>query len=193
MVGALMTRVRLLVAVAGILLTATGCTSLQGTGDKGFVDGNGAVRQIDAAQRGDAISLDGKDLDGRPISLASMRGKPTVVTVWVSWCTACRKDSPFLVAAQEQLGDRAHFVGIDSRDPGTAQAKAYNANFHITWPSFYSPGGEALLAFPGILTPNSVPTTVILDSAGRPAATISGAVPSTLTLVELVQDVIRHG
>jgi hypothetical protein len=97
------------------------------------------------------------------------------------------------VAAQKQLGGKANFVGIDSRDPGTAQAKAYNAKFHITWPSFFSPGGEALLAFPGIMTPNSVPTTVVLDRDGRPAATISGAVPSALTLVELVQDVVRHG
>jgi thiol-disulfide isomerase/thioredoxin len=188
MVGA-----RTLVAVAALLLAATGCSSLQGTGDKGFVDGTGAYRQIAAADRGDPVSLDGKDLDGRPLSLASMRGKPTVVTVWGSWCTACRKDSPFLVAAQKQLGDKANFVGIDSRDPGTAQAKAYNARFHITWPSFYSPGGQALLAFPGVLTPNSVPTTVILDPEGRPAATVSGAVPSTLTLVELVHDVVRHG
>jgi thiol-disulfide isomerase/thioredoxin len=184
---------RLLGALAGLLLAVTGCTSLQGTGDKGFVDGNGAVRQIDPADRGKAIELDGKGLDGEQLSLASLRGKPTVVTVWGSWCTACRQDSPLLVAAQKQLGAKANFVGIDSRDPGTAQAKAYNAKFHIPWPSFYSPGGEALLAFPGILTPNSVPTTVVLDSDGRPAATISGAVPSALTLVELVQEVVRHG
>jgi thiol-disulfide isomerase/thioredoxin len=188
-----MVRARLLVAVAGLLLTATGCTSLRGTGDQGFVGGTGAVRQFDAAQRGEAITLSGKDLDDRPLSLASMRGKPTVVTVWGSWCTACRTDSAYLVAAQKKLGDAANFVGIDSRDPGTAQAKAYNARFHITWPSFYSPGGEALLAFPGILTPNSVPTTVVLDQHGRAAATISGAVPSTLTLVELVRHVVRHG
>jgi thiol-disulfide isomerase/thioredoxin len=184
---------RLLVVVAGLLLAATGCTPLQGTGDKGYVASSGAVRQFPASQRGKAITLAGNDLEGKPLSLASMRGKPTVVTVWGSWCTACRKDSPLLVAAQRQLGNSANFVGIDSRDPGTAQAKAYNARFHITWPSFYSPGGEALLAFPGVLSPNSVPTTVILDRAGRPAATISGAVPSTLTLVELVRQVARHG
>jgi thiol-disulfide isomerase/thioredoxin len=188
MVGA-----RLVVAAAGLLLTLTGCSSLQGTGDTGFVSGDGTIRQIDPADRGAAISLDGKDLDGKPLSLSALRGKPTVVTVWGSWCTACRLDSPLLVAAQKQLGSAANFVGIDSRDPGTAQAKAYNAKFHITWPSFYSKGGEALLAFPGVLTPNSVPTTVILDRQGRPAATIAGAIPSTLTLVDLVRQVVRDG
>jgi len=97
------------------------------------------------------------------------------------------------VEAQKKLGDRVNFVGIDSRDAGTAQAKAYNQRFGIGWPSFFSPGGEALLAFPGVLTPNSVPATVVLDAQGRAAADINGGVPSTLTLVQLVQDVVRHG
>jgi thiol-disulfide isomerase/thioredoxin len=186
---------RLLLALAAVLVAvgATGCTSLQGTGDKGYVTGDGAIRTIPPSERGDAISLSGKDLDGRPISLDSMRGKPTVVTVWGSWCASCRKDSPYLVAAQRKLGDHVNFVGIDSRDAGSAQAKAYNQRFGIGWPSFFSPGGEALLAFPGVLTPNSVPATVVLDARGRPAVDINGGVPSALTLVQLVQDVVRDG
>jgi thiol-disulfide isomerase/thioredoxin len=189
-----MTRRLLLVIVSALVaVAATGCTSLQGTGDKGYVTGDGAIRTIQPTERGDAISLSGKDLDGKPLSLASMRGKPTVVTVWGSWCASCRKDSPYLVAARKRLGDRVNFVGIDSRDAGTAQAKAYNQRFGISWPSFFSPGGEALLAFPGVLTPNSVPATVVLDAQGRPAVDINGGVPSALTLVQLVQDVVRHG
>jgi thiol-disulfide isomerase/thioredoxin len=188
-----MRRLASLTAAVALVLTATGCTSLQGTGDKGYVTGDGAIRTIPLSDRGDAITLEGKDLDGRPISLDSMRGKPTVVTVWGSWCASCRKDSPYLVAAQKQLGDQVNFVGIDSRDAGTAQAKAYNQRFGIGWKSFFSPGGEALLAFPGVLTPNSVPATVVLDEQGRAAVDINGGVPSTLTLVQLVQDVVRHG
>jgi thiol-disulfide isomerase/thioredoxin len=188
-----MRRLASLIVAVGLVLAATGCTSLQGTGDKGYVTGDGAIRTIAVADRGDAISLSGQDLDGKPISLASMRGKPTVVTVWGSWCASCRKDSPYLVEAQKQLGDRVNFVGIDSRDAGTSQAKAYNQRFGIGWPSFFSPGGEALLAFPGVLTPNSVPATVVLDDQGRAAVDINGGVPSTLTLVQLVQDVVRHG
>jgi thiol-disulfide isomerase/thioredoxin len=177
----------------GLALTASGCNSLQGTGEKGYVAGDGAIRTFPVADRSDPIALAGKDLDGRPISLESMRGKPTVVTVWGSWCASCRKDSPYLVEAKKQLGDTVNFVGIDSRDAGTAQAKAYNQRFGIGWPSFFSPGGEALLAFPGVLTPNSVPATVVLDEQGRAAVDINGGVPSTLTLVQLVQDVVRHG
>jgi thiol-disulfide isomerase/thioredoxin len=188
-----MKRLASLVVAVGIMLAATGCNSLQGTGDKGYVTGDGAIRTFPVSDRGEPITLSGKDLDGKPITLESMRGKPTVVTVWGSWCASCRKDSPYLVEAEKRFGDKVNFVGIDSRDAGTAQAKAYNQRFGIGWPSFFSPGGEALLAFPGVLTPNSVPATVVLDAQGRAAVDINGGVPSTLTLVQLVQDVVRNG
>jgi thiol-disulfide isomerase/thioredoxin len=186
-------RVSLPLALAATLLAATGCTSLQGTGDKNFVTGDGTIHEVAAADRGQPIELTGKDLDGRPLSLATFRGKPTVVNVWGSWCTSCRAEAPFLAAASKQLGDTAQFVGIDVRDPGTAQAKAYEAHFGTTWPSYYSDGGEALLSFRGVLTPNTIPATVVLDAQGRVAASVIGEVPSALTLVQLVQDAASHG
>jgi thiol-disulfide isomerase/thioredoxin len=191
-----MHRLTSLLAAAALALTVgvlSGCTSLQGSGDKGYVTGDGTVRQIPVADRTAPVTLSGKDLDGKPLTLDTLRGRPTVVTVWGSWCASCHKETPYLVAAQKRLGDRVHFVGIDSRDNGTAQAKSYNDRYGVTWPSFFSPDGEALLSFPGVLAPNSVPATVVLDAEGRPAASINGAIPSSLTLVELVQDVLRHG
>jgi len=186
-------RVASLIASAALLLAATGCTSLQGTGDKGFVSGDRSIHQVVPADRGQPIELTGKDLDGRSLSLASLRGKPTVINVWGSWCTSCRAEAPYLVAAHQRLGDAAHFVGIDVRDGGTSQAKAYEAHFGTTWPSYYSNGGKALLSFPGVLTPNTLPATVVLDAEGRVAASVVGEVPSALTLVELVRDAARHG
>ena len=122
-----------------------------------------------------------------------MRGKPVVVQVWGSWCTPCRAEAPLLVEARKQLGDEAAFVGIDIRDSGSAQPTQFQRTFGIDWPSYYSPNGEALLAFKGTLTPNAIPSLVVLDAQGRPAASIIGAVPSKLTLVELVRTVLRHG
>ena len=189
-------RVLSTVAAAAVLLTASGCSSVHGlrsAGDKGYVSGNSSVRTIPVADRREPVTLSGKDLDGKPITLESLRGKPTVVNVWGSWCADCHKEQPDVVAAAKRLGSKASFVGIDSRDAGTAQARAYTRRYGITWPSFFSPGGEALLAFPGVIGPNSIPSTIVLDAQGRPAAAINGTVPSTLTLVQMVQDVISGG
>jgi thiol-disulfide isomerase/thioredoxin len=179
-----------------ILLAASGCSSfhgLKGTDDQGVVVGNGDFKEIPVAQRGQPLTLSGTDLDGKPITLEAMRGKPTVVNVWGSWCASCHAEEPFLVTTAKKLGDQANFVGIDSRDGGTAQAKTYNDRYGITWPSFFSPGGEALLTFRGVITPNSVPATIVLDARGRVAAAINGPLPSALTLQEIVEDVITGG
>ncbi|GAA4722681.1 TlpA disulfide reductase family protein [Nocardioides endophyticus] len=185
-----MTLKRTLLGVAvPLLLALTACTSLQGTGDKGFVSGDGRIRTVDAADRKDPIELTGEDLDGKPLDIADFRGKPVVVAVWGSWCGPCRGEAPDVVAAATELGDRAQFVGINLRDSSTDNAKSFVRNFEVPYPSFYSPDGQAMLQFPGTLGPKSIPAFVVLDQDGRIAASILGRLPSTQTLVDLVADV----
>ncbi|MGI8523720.1 MAG: TlpA family protein disulfide reductase [Nocardioides sp.] len=180
---------RTLVGATALVLTLSGCSSLQGTGDKGFVTGDGTIRRVAAADRGSPVSLDGTDLKGKRLSLDSTRGKPVVVQVWGSWCTPCRAEAPMLVTAHRKLGKTADFVGVDIRDSGSAQPSEFVRHFGVDWPSYFSPDGQALLAFKGTLTPNTIPAIVVLDAQGRMAASVVGSLPSSLTLVELVSDV----
>lgn len=179
----------LLATTLACLLLLAGCSSLQGTGEKGYVSGDGSVALVASGERDAPVSLTGDDLDGKPLDLADLRGKPTVVVVWGSWCVDCRVEAPDLVDAAGQLDGDAHFVGIDIRDPSTAQAQTFVRTFDVPYPSFYSPDGKALLAFTGTLTPGTVPATVVLDAEGRIAASIIGRIPSTTTLVDVVRDV----
>lgn len=180
------------VATVVVLMTATACTSLQGA-KAGVVTQDGGFAQIKPGDRGEPVALDGEDLRGQPVSLDTLRGKPTVVNVWGAWCGPCQKEAPLLVDAATRLGDQANFLGIDSRDAGTAAGKTFEARNGITWPSLFSPGGEAVLAFNGLVSPHGVPTTVVLDAQGRAAGVFSGEVPSALTLVQFVEQVADGG
>ena len=144
-------------------------------------------------EREEPISLEGEDLEGRPLSLEALRGTPVVVTVWGSWCPPCVAEAPDVVDAAEQLGDDAAFVGLNLRDGNPAQALAFERNYEVPFPSFYSPDGREMLAFQGVLTPRSIPAFVVLDAEGRVAASINGGLPSTQTLVDLVRDVEGAG
>jgi len=140
--------------------------------------------------REDAISLDGEDLDGDPLAVQDFRGKPVVLVVWGSWCAPCRDEAPDVVGAANDLGDDVQFVGINIRDASTAQAQAFTREFDVDFPSFYSPSGEALLAFPGVLGLRTIPAFAVLDSEGRVAASIIGKLPSRQTLVDVTKDVV---
>ncbi len=185
---------RTAVLLLPVMLTATlltGCSAfggLDGTGDKGYISGSGDIVQRPVAEREDPITLTGEDLDGDPLDLADLRGTPTVVVVWGSWCPPCVAEAPDVVDAAEQLGERASFVGLNLRDPNQAQAQAFERNYEVPFPSFYSPDGREMLAFRGVLTPRSIPAFVVLDEEGRVAASINGGLPSTQTLVDLVED-----
>lgn len=181
---------RAIVALLAGLLVLSGCSGLDGTGDKGYVTGEGKIVQRAVDDRESPIELSGEDLEGKPLDVADFRGKPVVVVVWGAWCPPCRAEVPDVVAAAEQLGDRAEFVGIDLRDSSAETAQAFARNNDIPYPSVYSPDGKAMLAFDGFLTPNSIPSFAVLDEEGRVAAVIPGRLPSTTTLVQLVEDVL---
>ena len=180
---------RLLAGALAASVLLAGCSGLESTGDKGFITGEGAVSEVALDDRGEPITLDGEGLEGEPLDLADWRGKPVVVVVWGSWCTPCRDEAPDVVAAAEELGDSAQFVGINIRNASTADAQAFVRRWDIPYPSFSSPTGEAMLAFSGTLTANSIPSFVVLDGDGRVAASIIGRLPSTTTLVQLVEGV----
>jgi thiol-disulfide isomerase/thioredoxin len=181
----------LLLSTALLTGSLSGCgvfDGLDGTGEKGYISGNGDIVQRAVDEREAPIELTGEDLEGNQLDLADLRGKPVVVVVWGSWCPPCVAEAPDVVAAAEQLGDKAEFVGIDLRDGDPAQGLAFQRNYALPYPSFYSPDGREMLAFEGVLTPRSIPAFVVLDEEGRVAASINGRLPSTQTLVDLVED-----
>jgi len=167
----------------------TGCSSLPGTGDKGYISGDGQIVQIDPSQRDQPIALTGESLADEPIDVAGYRGKIVVVNVWWSACPPCRTETPKLVEAAGDLGTDAAFLGIDIRDNSVEPAQAFEKKYGVPYPSIFDPTGKALLAFSGQLSPRFIPSTVVLDREGRIAASIRGEIPSTLTLTELVEEV----
>ena len=188
-----MTARPLLALLALLALVTTGCSSLDGTGDKGYISGDGQITTIDAVDRGEPVSLEGEDLDGRPLSLDDLRGQVVVVNYWWSACPPCRVEQPALNDAASELADDAAFVGINIRDLSADNGKAYVRTFDVPYPSVYDPSGKALLAFSGVLRRNAIPSTLVLDEQGRVAATVVGSVPGKRTIPDLVADLVDEG
>lgn len=198
-----MTRRRRTTAVLPLLLTVlltgllggalAGCSDeVGGSGDTGFVSGKGVITRLAAEDREPPGEVAGETLEGDPISLEDFAGRTVVLNVWGSWCAPCRSEAPDLVAASEELADRdVVFLGINSRDLDKAAALAFQRRFEVPYPSIYDQQGRTLLAFRGTLSPNAIPSTVVIDAEGRVAASVIGEV-TRATLVGLVEDVVAE-
>ena len=181
-------------AVLAVLLASTVLASCSNdevgsSGDAGFVSGKGVITRLAVEDRKHPGEVAGETLEGEPVSLADFEGKTVVVNIWGSWCAPCRSEAPDLVAASEELADDGvEFLGINSRDLDRAAAQAFQRRFEVPYPSIYDQKGQTLLAFRGTLSPNAIPSTVVIDDQGRVAASVIGETTRS-TLVGLVEDV----
>jgi thiol-disulfide isomerase/thioredoxin len=178
-----------LAALACLALVAGCSNEIGSSGDQGYVAGRGIITSLAVADRKEPGEVSGTTIDGEEVSLDDYAGQVVVVNVWGSWCAPCRAEAPMLAEAARDLAKQdVAFLGIDSRDPSESAARAFVRRFGIPYPSIYDQQGRTLLAFRGTLTPNSIPSTVVIDREGRVAASVLGEISRT-TLYDLVEEV----
>jgi len=141
-----------------------------GTDEQSFIAGNGVATFIPQADRKAAPAISGPTLDGG--SFTASTGKVLVLNVWASWCSPCRAEAPALQELSMKHPE-VQFLGVLTRDSLVA-ARAFVERFGIQYPSLVD--DAILLKFHGQLTPNAIPTTLIIDTQGRIAARVSGEV-----------------
>jgi cytochrome c biogenesis protein CcmG/thiol:disulfide interchange protein DsbE len=112
------------------------------------------------------------DLDGNPVRLADLRGRPVILNFWASWCGPCVEEFPLLrEAAAAHADDGLAIVGIVFHDRSEA-ARDFMARNGATWPAAMDPGDGVATAY-GILGP---PETYFIARDGTIAARQFGPV-----------------
>jgi thiol-disulfide isomerase/thioredoxin len=168
----------------GIVAGTTGCSgndplaNQYRSGDnKNYISGDGTVTEFAIANRGQSVTWSGVTESGETLQSSNLAGVPVVMNFWYAGCAPCRAEAPDLLAlAAEFQTQNVQFIGVNVRD--TAQtAQAFDRNFGMTYPSIIdNNSGSVLLAFTGIVTPQAVPTTLVIDRKGRVSARILGRI-----------------
>lgn len=102
-------------------------------------------------------------LEGTPVTLSSITGKPLVLNVWSTWCTPCVKELPSLVALakEKQKNLSVRLVSFDhTTETIHAFLKQHNIPPEIV---LWDPNGKILRAAP--LHTMHLPTTYLLDKS----------------------------
>ncbi|MFC9848431.1 TlpA family protein disulfide reductase [Streptomyces sp. NPDC060223] len=160
-------------AAAALALSACGSGGTSGgSGNTNFVAGEDGISTVAKGERSAAPDLSGETVDGKQLDVADYKGKVVVLNVWGSWCPPCRAEAPnFVKVAKDTAAQGVQFVGINTRDPSTGPAKAFEEEQGITYPSLYDPTGKLMLRFKkGTLNPQAIPSTLIIDRDGKIAA-----------------------
>ncbi len=108
-----------------------------------------------------------KTVNGRPLSLASLRGKVVLLDYWATWCGPCRMAIPTLESLYKQFGAKGlTVIGMSVDDPSTvAQVKPFVKAMHITYAVSAVPRANSLAA--RAYKVNGIPSQYLIDRNGR--------------------------
>ncbi len=125
----------------------------------------GAVRRLESV--GKTIELAGTTLDGKPLSLADLRGRPVVVHYWANWCEPCKQDMKMLRRLQSQYQRaRLAIVGVNV-DVSRDQAVEYVKTAQLGWPQLFAPGGLEGSPHARRFGIQTLPTMMLIDGSGK--------------------------
>jgi len=101
-------------------------------------------------------------LDGQPIDLESLRGRPVWINFWASWCAPCRAESPEIKAAYERHADSGLVVlAVDvGEDPATVADYVAKASLP------FAVGLDRTTAVAAMYRVRGLPTHFFVDEGG---------------------------
>ena len=103
-----------------------------------------------------------RDVDGKDVSLASLKGKVVVISFWATWCGPCKEEMPHLQALYNEFKDKGLVVLSISTDDvrTTSRVKPYIASKGYTFPVLLDKDSTVV----GMYNPNkTLPWTVVVD------------------------------
>lgn len=113
-----------------------------------------------------AMEFTQNDVNDKPVSLASLRGKYVLVDFWASWCEPCRQENPNVVKAFNQYKDKGFTIlGVSLDQKKEPWLKAIEKD-QLTWThvSDLKYWQNEVAVMYGI---NSIPASLLLDPNGK--------------------------
>jgi thiol-disulfide isomerase/thioredoxin len=185
-------------AISALVLTTSACANdsladqFRSGDNKNYIAGDGTVTEFALGSRPKAASWSGVTESGEEISSSQLDGVITVMNFWYAGCAPCRIEMPELIELQtEYLPEGVQFIGVNVRDSAETSL-AFARRIDMNFPSVMdAKTGSVVLGFTGVVTPQAVPTTLVIDAQGNVSARVLGRIDKGI-LTTLVKTVIEE-
>ena len=140
------------------------------------------AHQLDSADLVIAPDFTLNDLNGKPLTLSSYRGKVVLLDFWATWCDPCRDEIPHFIALQDKYRDRGlQIIGV-SMDDTPEPVREFQQQFRMNYPIVM---GSARIGelYGGIL---GLPVALLIGPDGRIYSKHSGAMDTAAFEREIV-------
>lgn len=111
-----------------------------------------------------AAAYEAATLDGRVVSLESLRGQAVLLNLWATWCIPCRQETPYLESVYNEYKDQGfEIVGI-SMDAGEAadDVAMFVDDFGVTYTILHDPQMSGMELYQVL----GLPATFLIDREG---------------------------
>ena len=114
------------------------------------------------------------DINGRQLSLFSLRGKYVVLDFWGSWCVWCMKGVPKMKEYYKKYAGKFEILGIDCNETEDKWKQAVK-DYQLPWLNVYCTNDSNVKRLFGI---KAYPTKIILSPEGKIVMSVEGEDPS---------------
>jgi len=141
-----------------------------------------------AIRTGDTLSpFSGKDIGGKPFSLASHKGSPVIVRFFLVDCPYCKADTPIFNKFYDKYRQRGfEIVYINNNGANVEEVQNFTDELKIQFPVIYDPKGELAQKY----NIRVQPLTLILSPEHKLLAALMGGV-SEAELNELLDQYFK--
>ncbi len=122
-----------------------------------------------------------KDINGKDLTLSSLKGKYVLLDFWGSWCVWCIKGMPKMKEYYDKYKDKMEILGIDSGDTNEKWKEAVVKN-ELPWLHVKDvEGGQSVVQKYAI---SGFPTKILIGPDGKIVKTVVGEDPKLYTFLD---------